>query len=68
VETSQEQGENITQLGQEQREQFEQLRQQEREQFEQEMTAFRELRQITDRQAENIRDLTAAVAKLRPEE
>lgn len=44
VETSREQGENITRLGQEQHEQFEELRQQERERFEQEMTAFRELR------------------------
>lgn len=60
METTRQQGENITRLGQEQR-----------EQFEQEMAALGELRQITERQAENIsqqtenvRNLTAAVASL----
>lgn len=60
VEVTKQQGENITRadLGQ-------------RERFEQEMTALRELRQITERQAEtvsqqteNVRNLTAAVASL----
>lgn len=53
VETTRQQGENTTQLGAEQR-----------ERFEQEMVALRELRQITDRQAEIIRDLTAGVVTL----
>ena len=61
IEVTRQQGENTTQLGREQREQFELQRQQQREQFEQEMVALYELRQITERQAENIRNLTAVV-------
>ncbi len=75
VEAAREQGENITRLGreqresftqlnQEQRESFTQLNQEQRERFEQEMVALRELRQITERQAETSNQQTENVRNL----